>query len=205
MRSIWPILLEDHAGALPVAKHAWHRNGLVILLTGLLSAPSSCWLYQQGLGNFHEVSAGQVYRSRQLSEKEMAYYVKRYRIKSILNLRGSNQAAAWYQEELNVASRLGVRHYDYGISANHEVDSLTIEKIVSVLHAAPKPVLIHCHFGADRTGLVAAVYLYAMEGRTFQQASEQLSVFYGHFPYLWSRSGAMDRSFLHYIRHHPQQ
>jgi len=205
MRSIWPLLLNGSVGEEPRSERSWHRKGLAILLAGLLSAPSSCWLYQRGRGNFHEVAAGTLYRSRQLSAKEMAYYVKRYRIKSIVNLRGPNPAAAWYQEELKVASRFGVLHYDYGISANHEVDSLTLETIVSVVHAAPKPVLIHCHFGADRTGLVAAAYLYTVEGRTVHQAGQQLSVFYGHFPYLWSRSGAMDRTFLRYTRQYPQQ
>ncbi|RJQ47330.1 MAG: protein tyrosine phosphatase [Gaiellales bacterium] len=205
MRSIWPIFLEDRVGFLPASKRSWQRKVLAVALAGLLSAPSSCWLYQQGRGNFHEVSAGQVYRSRQLNKKEMAYFVRRYHIRSILNLRGANQGADWYQDELSVARRLAVRHYDHGISANHDIDSHVIEHILSLLRDAPKPILIHCNFGADRTGLIAAAYLYAMEGRTFKEARQQLSVFYGHFPYLWSRTGAMDRSLLRYIRRQPRQ
>lgn len=180
-----------------------HRKWLLLLLAMTVSAPSSCWLYMQKEGNFHEVSAGQVYRSRQLSEAEIVEYVNRYQIKSILNLRGENSGATWYQEERRAASLLGVRHYDYGISANHEVDDRTLEQILSLLRDAPKPVLIHCKFGADRTALVAAAYLYAVERKSAHQASQQLTLLYGHFPYLWSRSGAMDRSFWGYAKSHP--
>lgn len=181
----------------------FYRKWLVLLLAGTISTPPSCWLYQQEQGNFHEVSKGQVYRSRQLSGEELAHYIDRYKIKSILNLRGENRGSRWYQEERQTSSLLGLRHYDYGISANHEVDDQTLDRILSILRDAPKPILIHCKFGADRTALIAAVYLYAIERKSSKHADQQLSLLYGHFPYLWSRSGAMDRSFWRYAKSHP--
>ena len=38
-----------------------------------------------------------------------------------------------------------------------------MEAILATLDHAPKPVLIHCKNGADRTGLVGALYLYGLE------------------------------------------
>jgi protein tyrosine/serine phosphatase len=64
-------------------------------------------------------------------------------------------------------------------------------------------VLIHCQSGADRTGLVAAIYEYAVAARPAEEAEEQLSLRYGHVPYLWSRTGAMDRSFEIFVRQKP--
>ena len=65
-------------------------------------------------------------------------------------------------------------------------------RISALLRSAPKPVLIHCQSGADRSGLVAALYEYTIAARPLEEAQEQLSLLFGHFPYLWSRTGAMD-------------
>ena len=91
-------------------------------------------------------------------------------------------------------------HYDLPLSANSLVDPATMARISALLRSAPKPVLIHCQSGADRSGLVAALYEYAIAARPLEDAQEQLSLLYGHFPYLWSRTGAMDKSFETFVR-----
>jgi undecaprenyl-diphosphatase len=184
-------------------KNRTRRNGWAILMASAILAPTSYWVYTLEEGNFHVVSEGQVYRSRQLTTDEMADYVQRYKIKSVLNLRGANKEARWYQEELRASELLGVEHYDYGISANHEVEHQDIEGILRIIRQAPKPILVHCKFGSDRTGLIAAAYLYAIERKAIREAEEQLSLRYGHFPYFWSRTSAMDRSFRRYVETDP--
>jgi len=52
----------------------------------------SRYIYLEEFGNFHEVSKGTVYRSAQLDEDELAEYIDRYGIRSILNLRGKKKA-----------------------------------------------------------------------------------------------------------------
>jgi hypothetical protein len=52
-----------------------------------------------------------------------------------------------------------------------------------VLDRLPKPVLIHCHGGADRSGLAAAVYLLLYTDTPIDEARRQLSWRYGHFAY----------------------
>ena len=64
-------------------------------------------------------------------------------------------------------------------------------ELVEFLRDAPKPLLIHCRAGSDRTGLACAIYV-AARGGSYHDAQEQLSLYYGHFPYFGSKSMAMD-------------
>jgi protein tyrosine/serine phosphatase len=119
-----------------------------------------------------------------MTEGQWAAYLHTYAIKSLLNLRGEHRGSGWYQGEVRTAAQLGVTHYDVQISAIREVDTRTLETILAILRQAPKPLLIHCLSGADRSGLIASLYLFAIEGQRAETAAQQLSLFYGHFPYL---------------------
>jgi protein tyrosine/serine phosphatase len=150
-------------------------------------------------GNVHAVQAGQLYRAGQLDSGQFVRVVHDDSIRSILNLRGAHPAAHWYDAELAVARRLGVTHYDFGISAERIVTPAQIDSILQIVRAAPKPLLIHCQGGADRSGLVSALYQAVIEGRSAGKADDQLSLRYGHFPWLGSRTDAMDKSFWAYV------
>jgi protein tyrosine/serine phosphatase len=95
---------------------------------------------------------------------------------------------------------LGLTHYDFPISAKRFVTGVQMAQILDILRRAPKPLLIHCQSGSDRSGLVAALFEYAIAHAGAAQADRQLSLVYGHFPYLTSRTGAMDASFWAYVR-----
>jgi protein tyrosine/serine phosphatase len=88
------------------------------------------------------------------------------------------------------------------ISAQEAVTPEKIEKILTILRDAPKPILVHCRSGADRTGFVAALYRYAIAGESAEASARELSLRYGHFPYLVSKSGAMDASARAYFLSH---
>lgn len=165
----------------------------------------SLYGYVEEWGNFHVVSEGQLYRSSQMDADELLYYIKRYRIKSILNLRGPNPAAPWYQEELAIANKTGAAHYDYPLSATRVISDRDIHRVLTLIRQAPKPLLIHCQGGADRTGVIAALWEYSIAGKDAQEAAKQLSLFYGHFPFLWSRTKAMDETFWHYVAKHENE
>jgi protein tyrosine phosphatase (PTP) superfamily phosphohydrolase (DUF442 family) len=151
-------------------------------------------------GNVHAVVPGQVYRSMQLNKSKFEQVFHDYHIKSVLNLRGDNEGSDWYENELTVTKEHGIKHYDYPISARKAVSPQQINEIVDILRAAPKPILIHCRSGADRTGLASAVYLYAIQHEPAAEAAQQLSLRYGHFPYLTSTTNAMDDSFDAYVQ-----
>lgn len=167
--------------------------------------PLLAWLFSVLVaGNFATVEAGDLYRSAQLRPSQLAQVTQEHRLRSVLNLRGAHLGAPWYDEELNAASTLGLQHLDLRFSANEEATLAQMDELVDALRRAPKPVLVHCMGGADRTGLAVALYRYAVRGEDSGQAQTGLSARYGHFPYLGSSTGAMDRSFARYVAAHPR-
>src|SRR4029077_14696771 len=108
-------------------------------------------------------------------------------IKTIVNLRGENAGSDWYQSEIGTAKQMGVQHFDFSLSASREVSDEEMDKIVTKIDPAPEPVFIHCKNGADRSGLVGALYLYGLQHQSAEQADKQLTIFCGHIPYLFWR------------------
>jgi protein tyrosine phosphatase (PTP) superfamily phosphohydrolase (DUF442 family) len=156
--------------------------------------------------NFHSVSDGLVYRSAQMSSDSLAQAIRDHGIKTVVNLRGNEVRADWYQAEMNTTKQLGVRHFDFNLLAGSEVSDQEMEKILATIQHAPKPVLIHCKNGADRSGLVGALYLYGLERQSADEAGKQLTIFCGHVPYFfWRDTVAMDRSYWRYVRNHVQK
>lgn len=177
----------------------WIKIGIVAV--GLTAG--SCGAYWGAIqyqGNFHTVKEGAFYRSAQLSKDELQRAIREHKIRSVLNLRGAHPGQAWYDEELAMSQALGITHYDYGLSAHRFVTRQQIGEVLGIVRDAPKPLLVHCKAGADRAGLVSALYRFAGEGVSADQADRELSLIYGHFPYLASRSKAMDDSFWAFVR-----
>jgi protein tyrosine/serine phosphatase len=187
-----------------MARSAFSRARQAALIVSLGTAtPCAIYAAYCGMlaasGNFHAVKAGQLYRSAQLDKAEFGKVIENYHIKSVLNLRGPNPESAWYQDELAAMREHAIDHYDVGISAHQPPTPDQMARILVILRTAAKPLLIHCKAGSDRTGLVTALYRYAIAGEPAEQAASELSLRFGHFPYLTSQTGAMDDSFSTYV------
>jgi len=169
---------------------------LAILFVFMVLIIAARIIYLDEQGNFHVVTKNELYRSAQMDNDELSYYLNKYHIKSVLNLRGEKPDARWYKNEIRISRKYGVRHYDYGLSASHILSIKRMKDIVALLKKLPKPILIHCKSGADRSGLVAALWLYKIEKYSFKKSFDQLSIIFGHFPYLGSSTLAMDESFI---------
>lgn len=181
------------------------RSILVITLPLLLT-----WLaYDRFIedGNFSIIVPGTLYRSATLSHHEWKEIRREQTpFRSVLNLRGVPKPGGtddWYLREESLSAQSGINFYTLAISANHRPDLTTMETLVEMMRAAPKPLLVHCKQGADRTGLALALYAYAIEGQSAEEADKQLSIRWGHFPWLTSRTGAMDAAFYEYVAAHP--
>ncbi len=158
--------------------------------------------YALATDNFHTVVPGQVYRSGQMDAGDFSHYIQRYGIKSILNLRGENSATSWHQAEIATAEKLNVVHYDRSLGSGTPLTLEQMDDLVALLRQAPKPVLIHCNGGADRSGLVSALYCFAIDGEKPEQADKQLTIWYGHVPLIRPKVIAMDNSFWCYVTNH---
>jgi hypothetical protein len=163
----------------------------------LIAVSLSCVLVALGrwlLENFHAVVPGLVYRSGQLEPQRLASYLARYRIRSLVNLRGAHPDESWYQEERAVTCRLGVRFYDLPIDSNAPNPTERIE-LARTLEFCPKPVLLHCNSGIDRTGLAAGMsVLLLKDGGTVEEACGQLSWWFGDLA--WRDHRAQQHAFF---------
>ncbi len=133
-------------------------------------------------GNFQPITEGEAYRSGQINKGNLEQYLKEYRIKSVLNLRGENSGADWYEDEVAVCSRLSVRHYDLAMDSTGKPAPDLVGKLLAIFREAPRPILVHCKSGSDRSGLVAALWKVVVDGEPKSIAKKQLSIRYGHFP-----------------------
>ncbi len=146
-------------------------------------------------GNFHTVLEGELYRSAQVTPETLTRYARENGIRSVLNLRGAAPGSDWYEAEIASSRELGLTHADFGLVGHVEISQDQAEQLIALMERLPKPLLIHCKQGSDRTGFVVALYLAAIEGVGEEEAEGALSLTYGHFsvPYL-SATYAMDVS-----------
>jgi protein tyrosine/serine phosphatase len=150
-------------------------------------------VYMQVQGNFHPITRGEAYRSAKLDRDKLEYYVTQYNIRSIVNLTGEHPRKPWYREEIQVSAQHNIKHYDIQLWAHHEPTEEDVEKLVEIFKTAPRPVLIHCKGGSDRSGLVAAMWKVIVDNEPKSEARKQLSLLYGHFPI--GKTSAMDHFF----------
>jgi hypothetical protein len=87
------------------------RVRIVIAAIVLLMLPPAGYfgVYMPLQGNFHPVTPGEAYRSAKLDSAKLEHYIKKYSIKSIVNLIGEDPRKAWYREELRITAD-GRRH-----------------------------------------------------------------------------------------------
>ena len=151
------------------------------LAAGALVTAIAVWLGAlQATGNFHAVIPGEYYRSAQVDGADLRNWSQRHGIRSVVNLRGAHPGEAWYDEEVATARDLGLAHYDFRMSASGRIDAARADALLAMLREAPKPVLVHCMSGADRTGLATSLYLTAVAGWGEEKVEWQLSLLYGH-------------------------
>lgn len=87
-------------------------------------------------------------------------------LKSVLNLRE-------YHSDAGEAEHTGLRLYRIRLAAGNVTREELMDCLL-VISSAPKPVLVHCWHGSDRTGIVCAAYRIVMQGWTPEKALEEL-------------------------------
>lgn len=138
-------------------------------------------LYAQ---NFYEVDPDQYYRSAQLSKSEFKEYIKEYGIKTVINLRGANPGENWYDNEKEAMKEIGnIQHYDIPMSAKRLPHPKDLTQLLHIFRNAPRPILVHCKAGVDRTGEASAIYVQEYMGWSKKDSLKMLSPRYGHFKF----------------------
>jgi protein tyrosine/serine phosphatase len=146
--------------------------------------------------NLHEIGPG-IWRANQPSPERLRQWHGDLGLKSVLNLRGKHRLSHWLFEE-EVCRETGMELVDHQMNAWNPPSKAEIEAVIGTLTALPRPVLFHCKSGADRTGIVAALYLALVENRPYDEVRAQVSFKFIHRDA--GRTGVLDHIFRVYER-----
>ena len=121
-------------------------------------------LSREPLGNFHPVSEG-IFRSAQPSPDGYPQ-LKKMGFKTILNLTGDAK------DEIKRAGP-EIQVVQVAMSGMKKPSFEEMDRALKALASAPRPILVHCAHGKDRTGFVVAAWRVFMENRPVAEAVDE--------------------------------
>ena len=160
---------------------------LVFIAIG--AQPARCLIGQgPDLPNFGQVTDG-LYRGGQPTSNGFSK-LKAMGVGLVINFR--EEPAEIALEKRQVGS-LGMEYIGIPWNAHHELSSADVEEFLEIIRDHPKTkVFVHCKRGADRTGLMVAVYRIAVEHKEVADAISEMHQF--HF------AGFSHPQLTHYIK-----
>jgi protein tyrosine phosphatase (PTP) superfamily phosphohydrolase (DUF442 family) len=120
----------------------------------------------EGVPNLHKVS-DTLYRSAQPSAKGMKN-LKALGITTVVNLRS-------FHSDRDELGKTGLAYEHIYMKAWHPEEKEAVRFLRIVTDQKRTPVLVHCHHGADRTGIMCALYRMAVEGWTKKEALREMT------------------------------
>jgi len=144
--------------------------------------------------NWAEVIPGRLYRCNHPTPAALARAVKRFGLKTLVNLRGRRQCGSDALSR-EAAANLGLGHIDMAFESRGAPHKDRILRFYDIYQNLQFPALMHCKSGADRAGLGAGLAL-LFEGHSAADALAQLS--WRHLHSSKARTGILDAFFLRY-------
>ena len=148
--------------------------------------------------NFHKISSG-VYRSSQPTMTQLERDVKKYNIKTILNLKGPNLNSAYYAFEVEKCKELGIKLVDIEIYSRSIPDAQKIKKAKEIFEEIEYPMWMHCKAGSDRTGLYATLFQYFYLKMPIKDTNQLSLIPFGHLKH--SKAGKIDYYFEEFAKY----
>ena len=141
------------------------------------------------LYNFHWVVPGEASRAMQAWAGGFKPFLQKRGIRAIINLRGRNDDLNWWKKETRQARELGIAHLDAMLDSRKLPTQEMLATLIESFDKAPKPFLLKCSGGQDRTSFAAALYLIHRDGwGAMDAARTQFDRFpYLHFPKIQQR------------------
>ncbi len=122
-------------------------------------------IQMEGVPNFHKISED-LYRSGQPTTKGLRN-LKAIGIRTVIDLR-------WLNSERNAAADSGLEYERIHMTVLSPEESDAVKFLQIVTDKKRTPVLVHCQYGADRTGMMCAIYRVAVEGWTKERALKEM-------------------------------
>lgn len=142
----------------------------------LLAVPVALWAFVTWTDNFGTVAPGRIYRAGQMGGATLARTLAGYRVRTVLNLRGPNPDQAWYRAERAATIAAGATQVDLSLSSCEWMSHAQLRTLIRVLDTSEYPLLVHCQYGSERTGLVSAFAELLRPGSTLRDAEAQFTV-----------------------------
>jgi protein tyrosine/serine phosphatase len=127
------------------------------------------------------VVPGEAARAAQAWAGGVRSFLKKRGIRAIINLRGRNDDLSWWRNETRAAQAVGARHFDTMLDSRKLPTRPMLVALINAFDAAPRPFMLKCSGGQDRTSFAAALYVIHRFGwNAYERAAAQ----YARFPYL---------------------
>ena len=149
--------------------------------------------------NLHEVAPG-MWRSNQPGPSRV-HAAAGMGIRTIINLRGPRDDGGW-RLEAEACARAGITLLDFTARSRAAPDKAMLHAARELFAEAELPAMMHCKSGADRAGLMAALFLLIVEKRPVREAAAQLAWKYGHVKQ--AKTGLLDAFFAAYMPYEDQ-
>ena len=149
--------------------------------------------------NQHQISQT-MWRSNQPSPGRIAALGKRG-IKTIVNLRGPRSDGGW-QLEAEACKKAGITLLDFTARSRAAPTKEMLHEARALFSCLETPALMHCKSGADRAGIMSALYLLIHENKPAREALQQLAWKYGHVKA--TKTGLLDCFISAYIPYEDQ-
>lgn len=127
--------------------------------------------------NLHQIT-DEAWRSNQPTPARIDAAAKKG-IKTIINLRGSREDGGWRLEN-EACNKNGITLVDFTIRSRAVPDAENIHAAKVLFETVEYPILMHCKSGADRAGIMSALYLLLRKSASLDEATKQLSFKYFH-------------------------
>ena len=144
--------------------------------------------------NRHRISQD-AWRSAQPAPHHISW-AARQGIKTVINLRNDQSFGTRWLEE-RACRRNGLRLVDLRLWSRSVPSRDELFAAKTVLETVRYPILIHCKSGADRAGLMSALYRIVHEQTSVEEAAKALSLKYGHIRQ--ADTGVLDYLFERYL------
>lgn len=123
-------------------------------------------------------------------------------IKTIINLRGETGIGSVLLSRA-ACEREGIKLVNIGARSRGLFSAKEILKVKKMFDEVEYPAMMHCKSGADRAGIMSALYLIMVEGRPVSEAKKQLHWRFGHVRQ--SATGILDYFLESYERANNEQ
>lgn len=128
--------------------------------------------------NFHKVGET-AFRSGQPLPGQIRRIARRHGVRTAISLRGGVLFGSAPLER-EACAQEGVAFESFVLRSRALPSPADIAALEALIARIERPVLFHCKAGADRAGLMSALWLILAEGRSVAEARGQLSLRFGH-------------------------